>query len=138
MPPEALAALAALGESGPDMSAHRSRVLTAGEVEGADLVLGMTRQHVREAVLLVPAAWDRTFTLKELVRRGEAVGSRAKHQTLRDWLATVSQGRSRHRLLGAAPIDDLADPIGWTPSMFKETAVEIDELCRRVVGLLWG
>jgi protein-tyrosine phosphatase len=138
MPREALAAVAALSNGGPDMSAHRSRALTARDVERADLVLGMAREHVREAVMLVPAAWNWTFTLKELVRRGEAVGSRADGQALGDWLAAVSEGRSRQGLLGAAPADDVADPIGGTPSMFEQTAAEIEDLCRRLIGLLWG
>jgi protein-tyrosine-phosphatase len=97
----------------------------------------MTREHVREAVMLAPAAWSWTFTLKELVRRGEVLGSRAEGQALRDWLAAVSRGRDRRGLLGAAPADHVADPIGGTPSMFEQTAAEIQELCRRLIGLLW-
>jgi protein-tyrosine phosphatase len=138
MPSEALDALATLSDSGPDMSAHRSRTLTARDVERADLVLGMTREHVREAVVLEPAAWSWTFTLKELVRRGEAVGSRAEGQALRNWLAAVSEGRDRRGLLGTASADYVADPMGGTPSMFEQTATEIEELCRRLIGLLWG
>lgn len=138
MPREALDAVSALSDSGPDMSVHRSRLLTARDVERADLVLGMAREHVREAVMLEPAAWKWTFTLKELVRRGEALGCRAEGQALGDWLAAASEGRNRRGLLGAAPADDVADPIGGTSSMFEQTAAEIEELCRRLIGLLWG
>jgi len=138
MAPEALAAISALGGASPEMSDRRSRTLTARDVERADLVLGMAREHVREAVVLAPAAWGRTFTLKELVRRGEAEGSRTEGQALGDWLAAASKGRSRQGLLGAEPSDDVADPIGGTPSMFEETAAEIEELCRRLIVLLWG
>jgi protein-tyrosine-phosphatase len=66
------------------------------------------------------------------------VGSRADGQALGDWLAAASEGRSRQGLLGAAPADDVADPIGGTPSMFEKTAAEIEDLCRRLIGLLWG
>jgi protein-tyrosine phosphatase len=139
MPREAVAAVLALGDnSGPDISGHLSRMLTETDLERADLVLGLAREHVREAVMLAPAAWNWTFTVKELVRRGEAVGSRAEGQTLGDWLAAVSEGRSRRGLLGAAPTDDVADPIGGSQSTFDHTAAEIEELCRRLIGLLWG
>ncbi|MDQ2825788.1 MAG: hypothetical protein M3Y04_02285, partial [Actinomycetota bacterium] len=57
---------------GLDMSAHRSRSMTRDVLAAADLVVGMAREHVREAVVLDPGLWPRTFTLKELVRRGEA------------------------------------------------------------------
>ena len=50
---------------------HVARTLDASilAVEGHDLVLTMTREHLREVVALDPGAWPRTFTLKEIVRR---------------------------------------------------------------------
>ena len=54
---------------GLDLSAHRSRTVSREILLGADLVIGLARQHVREAVVTAPEAWPRTFTLKELVRR---------------------------------------------------------------------
>jgi protein-tyrosine-phosphatase len=113
-----------------------SRTLTAEEVSEADLVLGMTREHVREVVVLVPDAWGRTFTLKELIRRGEAHGRRGSGQPLRSWIAEVSGDRQRSELLGAAAMDDVADPMGGPPARFAETAAELRELCRQLVILL--
>ena len=72
-PPEVVAALAPYGL---DISEHRSRHLEAADVEAADLVVGMARSHVRDAVVLVPGAWPRIFTLKELARRGSDAGPR--------------------------------------------------------------
>jgi protein-tyrosine-phosphatase len=138
MAPDALAALRALDTESPDMSGHASSTLGAGDIERADLVLGMAREHVREVVVLVPGAWERTFTLKELVRRGEAVERRADGQSIGDWLAVASVGRTRRDMLGSNPLDDVADPIGGSASMFEQTAAEIEDLCRRLVGLLWG
>ena len=57
---------------GVDVSEHRSRRLEAGTMVNVDLVIGMERKHVREAVVLRPEAWPRSFTLRELVRRGDA------------------------------------------------------------------
>ncbi|MEO7555783.1 MAG: low molecular weight phosphotyrosine protein phosphatase, partial [Acidimicrobiales bacterium] len=37
---------------GVDISAHRSSILESEAVDRADLVIGMERQHVREAVVL--------------------------------------------------------------------------------------
>jgi protein-tyrosine phosphatase len=138
MAPEALAAVTELGYGAPDLSAHRSRRLSASALERADLVLGMAREHVREAVVLVRGSWERTFTLKELVRRGEVAGSRLEGQEVGPWLAVVAAGRSRESQLGSSPADDVADPIGGTTAMFERTAAEIERLCERLVELLWG
>src|SRR5262249_42932761 len=59
-----------------DLSRHESRRLVPSLVRNAELVIGMERHHVREAVVLDPSAWSRTFTLKEIVRRAEALGGR--------------------------------------------------------------
>ena len=61
---------------GIDLRDHRSRQLTEPMVTSADLIIGMGRRHVQEAVLLDPPCWPRAFMLKELVRRGNAVGPR--------------------------------------------------------------
>ncbi len=62
----------AMAQRGLDLEAHRSRTVTEDLLLGADLVLGMARLHVREAVVAVPQVWPRAFTLKELVRRGSS------------------------------------------------------------------
>jgi protein-tyrosine phosphatase len=134
---EALAAVAGLGYAGSNLSAHRSRRLSASEVQG-ELVLGMAREHVREVVVLVRASWNRTFTLKELVRQGEIVGPRLEDQEVDVWLANIAAGRSRESQLGSSAADDVADPIGGTAAMFERTAAEIELLCKRLVALLWG
>jgi len=138
MAPAALAAVADLGYAVAHLSSHRSRQLSAGDVQAADLVLGMAREHLREVVVLVPGAWNRTFTLKELVRQGEVVGPRVEGQDLAAWLAVVAGGRSHRDQLGSSPEDDVADPIGGPPAMFEKTAAEIERLSQRLVELLFG
>ncbi len=122
---------------GIDLSAHRSRTVTAELVRGADLVLGMARMHVREAVVLVPEAWPRSFTLKELVRRGEKLGPRAPDQPVGEWLAAAHAGRSRSELMGDSDDDDIFDPIGAPRSRYQATAAEIEDLTDRLVALLF-
>src|ERR1700749_1698014 len=72
-PPEAVSALAGYGL---DISGHRSHRVTAADLRRSDLVLGMSRAHVRHAVVMVPEVWSRAFTLKELLRRGVETGPR--------------------------------------------------------------
>jgi protein-tyrosine phosphatase len=121
---------------GIDTSAHRSRRLTPELVAGADLVIGMAREHVREATLLVPEAFPRAFTLKELVRRGTDVGLLMPGQPLDEWLAKVSAGRRMSDLLGSSADDDVADPIGQPLASYEATATELDDLTARLVLLL--
>ncbi|MGI8793002.1 MAG: hypothetical protein ACR2H3_07485 [Acidimicrobiales bacterium] len=120
---------------GVDTSAHRSRIFTRQMIAGADLVIGMARTHVREAVVAEGEAWARAYTLKEIVRRGTATGPRQRGQKLDEWLALVHEGRSHHDLLGADRADDVADPIGGTKAMYETTATEIDDLVERLANL---
>ena len=133
-PPEAVAALAPYRL---DISEHRSRHLEAADVEAADLVVAMARSHVREAVVLAPAAWPRTFTLKELARRGSDAGPRRPGERLARWLARVGEGRVQSELVGDADMDDVADPMGGAPEDYVATAVLCKELVDRLVTLAW-
>lgn len=130
--------VAALRSRGLDVSAHRSRQTTAQMLAEADLIVAMAREHVREALVLQPSAWPRTFTLKELVRRGEDVGPRTPGQSFEEWLEKVHIGRNRVDLLGDSGDDDVADPIGTSDAVFERTAVEIAALVDRLVELGWG
>ena len=127
----------AMAARGLALDAHVSRRLER-EMLDADLVLGMTRAHVRDAVVLEPSAFGRAFTLKELVRRGEAVGPRRPGQGLADWLAEVGEGRRTVDLLGESPDDDVADPIGRPDAEYERTAVELEGLVERLAILLAG
>jgi len=134
-PPEAAAALAVYGL---DISGHRSRRVTAVDLGWADLVLGMTRAHVRHTVVIAPDTWPRAFTLKEVVRRGEQVGPVKPGEPLADWLGRVHEGRDRAALLGDSPADDVADPMGGPPHAFVDTAALLDELVGRLARLCWA
>ena len=59
-----------LADRGLHVAGYRSRQLAAADLAAADLVLGLSREHVRHCAVLRPDAWPRTFTLRELVRRG--------------------------------------------------------------------
>lgn len=102
------------------------------------MVLGMSREHVRYAVVAAPDAWPRAFTLKELVRRGEDAGPRMPGEPLAAWLARVHGGRERTALLGDSLLDDVADPMGGPPQAYTDTMALLDELVRRLAELCWG
>lgn len=128
----------AMAERGYDLADHRSQRLTAGLIGGADVVIGLAREHVREAVLLCPEAWPRCTTLKELVRRAGAVGPRRGDQGFGEWLGQVLAGRRREDLLGSSADDDVADPYGLGLASSQDTAVELDDLVSRLVALGWA
>ncbi len=126
--PEAAAVVA---ERGLDLGAHVSCPLEQPIVRDADLVLGMTREHAREAIALEPSAYHRVFTLKELARVGS---SRPRGlEPLDTWLAEIAEQRAVEDLLGANPADDVDDPIGGPLDAFRATANELDELLERLV-----
>jgi protein-tyrosine phosphatase len=130
-------ALLALEEHGIDLSPHRSRTLDTAMVRRAALILGLEREHVREAVLLDRSAWPRTFTLKEIVRRGENIGIRGHDESMDDWIARMHADRTQHDLLGADPIDDISDPYGGAPGDYEDAVEEINGLVARLVRLVW-
>jgi protein-tyrosine-phosphatase len=126
-----------LAERGLDLSVHRSRIFDRELLEHPDLVLGMAREHLREAIITFPDVWPHAFTLKELVRRGERIGPRAPGESLQAWLARAHAGRVRGDLLGSSADDDVADPIGSARSAYERTADELTDLIDRLIDLAW-
>lgn len=133
-PPEAISAMAAYGL---DTGSHRSHQVAVADLIHADLVIAMARAHVRHAVVMLPEVWLRAFTLKEMVRRGEAIGARPASEPLAGWLARVHAARDRRSLLGDDLDDDVADPIGGPPRAYTDCAALLDRLVTRL-GALWG
>jgi protein-tyrosine phosphatase len=134
-PYENIEVMAALGY---DIDPHRSRQISVEMIEASDLIIGMAREHVREVAVEVPDAWPRTFTLREVVRRGEDVGPRGPAQPLDEWIAKVHAGRAPAMLVGTSDVDDVADPMGRSRRDYETAANEIDELTARLYDLVWG
>jgi protein-tyrosine phosphatase len=129
--------VAAARALGFDVTNHVATALEYDLVRGADLVIGLERRHVQEIVVHDPEAFAKTFTLKELVRRGTDVGPRASEQPLREWLSEVHRGRRAQDLLGMSTADDVTDPTGSATVDHDTVADEIDDLARQVLDLLF-
>jgi protein-tyrosine-phosphatase len=122
---------------GIDLREHRSRQVDASMVSQADLVIGMTRRHVQEAVLLDPACWPKAFMLKEFIRRGSDIGPRRPEQGIRSWIDSVHGDRSRATLAHRSTAEEVADPYGGTLAEYRLTAVELAQLTSQLAWLLW-
>jgi protein-tyrosine phosphatase len=133
-------AVTVMGERGLDLSGHASRRVDAELIGRADLLLGMTREHVREVAVTDPAALARTFTLKELVRAAELGNGRRPTESFEVWLERMGVGRRRDALLGVGHDDDydVEDPVGRSLDEYERTAVELDDLLARLVALAWN
>lgn len=136
--PAADGSLRAMAARSLDLGDHLSRTVTSDHLAEADLVVAMARRHVRQAVVTDPTVWPRTFTLKELVRRGEAIGPRPPGQPLEEWLSRVHLGRQTTDLVGDHPDDDIEDPIGAPDRVYEAVAAEIEDLVVRLVAVAFA
>ncbi len=127
-----------MAKRGLDLQTHRSTLLDEEAVARADLVIGMTREHVREAVVLEPDAFAHTFVLRDLVRRAQATGPRRlapEEEPLGTWLARVGVGRRGADLMGEDPADDVTDPMGRSRRFYERTAAELEDLIDRFLAV---
>jgi protein-tyrosine phosphatase len=122
---------------GIDLRLHRSQVLTQPMVEQADLIVGMGRRHVQEAVLIDPPSWPKTFMLKELVRRGGELGPRRPDQGIRSWIDAAHGDRTRESLARRSEADDVVDPYGRSLDRYRSTAAELADLTTALAVLVW-
>lgn len=129
--------VAILGRRGVDLSRHLSRRMEREMLESADLVIGMAREHVREAVVTVRDCWPKAYTLKELVRRATFTGPRGD-QPFDEWTAKLHAGRDRRDLLGSSRDDDVADPYGQPEKVYEATADELTALVSSLATFAWG
>ena len=124
-------------ERGLDIAAHENSQLTRDLVDQADLVLGMTRDHVSFAVSRSPEAARRTFLVGELARLGGQVGPREVSEPLAQWAERAANARPPNRPLGRA-VDEVADPVGEPIDVYRHTAAVLDRRLSEIADLLAG
>jgi protein-tyrosine-phosphatase len=124
-----------LATRGIDVSGYRSLWMTDHSIRKAHLVVTAEKDHVIRIAGRWPDAFAHTFTLPELVARGEAVGRR-DGRPLREWLEIVSVGRPTTLDYLDTEVGEIADPTGRSPATWKAAFEEIDDLTARLVTLL--
>lgn len=127
--------IAAMRELELDVSAHASQPLRTALVSEADLVLGMTREHVWGVLARDPDADGRTFLVEELARLGTEVGARRPSEPLRAWAARVAARRPAGRVVGR-PEDEVADPLGESADVVRATAARLDVATATIASLV--
>jgi protein-tyrosine-phosphatase len=129
-------AISAMADLGLDLSGHRSRSVSKEMVEASDLVVAMTRQQVVDLALLAPAARDRLFQFRDLVRRAESEGRRPADQALGRWLRALAGPGGGTRLLSSALEDDIPDPVGQPRAAYDRSGRVLSDLCSRLAELI--
>jgi protein-tyrosine phosphatase len=122
---------------GIDLAGHVPRPFDPGMIAGADMVIGLSREHVRESVLADIPSFPKAFTLREIVRRGTGQGPRRGDETLAEWLARLHVGRRHADLIGDSPDDDIADPMGGTAEDYRLMLVDVGALTESLGRLAW-
>jgi protein-tyrosine phosphatase len=133
--PATEAAARAMSARGLDISDHRSRPLTGALVAAADLILGMTRNHVWGVQAFDGAATDRTFLFAELPRLGARIGPRRPDETVRAWAGRAAAERQAGAVAGRGD-EEIADPYGEPGSVYEATAARLDGAARAIAELL--
>jgi len=118
---------------GIDVTGHRSRIVTGDDLAAADLILGLAREHVRHAAVLLPEAWPRVHDPRACLPGPPGRRPRPRRAAWR----LADPGRRRLDLLGSHPADDVADPAGGPPRGYQATADLLDQLTRDLVELGW-
>jgi len=135
-PPEPLVAEARA--FGLDLQSHLPGRAKSSDIAAADLVIGMTRQHLREAVMLDPPSFSHSFTLREFARRAAPGGPRSGGQGIKEWINGLHVGRRHTDLIGDAREDDIADPMGGSPADYRAMLEIVDSLTASLYASLWG
>jgi protein-tyrosine phosphatase len=130
-------AISVMKADGLDISTHRSRPVEAEDLDRADVIITMTRGHLRDLATRSPVAFPRLFTLKELARRAQDQ-PRGEDEDLRAWVTRLGAERRTTDLLGDDPVDDIADPIGCAVEVYSAVARELAEATSGVVTAGWG
>lgn len=128
-------AVEVLAARGIDLSEHESRRLRGEHVGDADLILGMTRDHIGGVVIHEPEAASRAFVMGEVVRLGRRVGARREGQSVREWSAEVAALRPLRRPPGIAS-DEVDDPVGLGFETYQATADRLDKICAELAALV--
>lgn len=129
--PATPAAVLAAAAYGADISGHRSRALSAAEVDAADLVVVMTSVHRAEVEALAPAQASKVVLLKELGGLAPPAGPDGGPAVRLAALRAAPRPPARRAL-------DLDDPMGLPFPAYERAAREIAAGIEALADLLGG
>ncbi len=118
---------------GVDLDSHQARQLTAGQVSSSQLVLAMTENQRATISRMQPQALLKTFTLKEFVRIGAAVGTTGLPLPE----LVLAMHRARLHVPGVADAEDVVDPAEFGPHAMHGVAQEINDLVAATASVLF-
>lgn len=118
-----------------DISGHESRLATTRMLQSSDLVIGMTRDHVRKIVEQDVGLFPKTFTIGELSRRSNGVPIGVE-DGLRSWASLIHGNRVVSDLRGSFDPEDVKDPLGKAKREFRRTATRLKELTSEIAAIL--
>ena len=126
----------AAAELGIDLTSHRARLLDADAVTSNHLIITMTEDQRGAVSRMQPRALAKTFTLKEIVRLGDALVLARDAAHLDDVAHTMH--RSRPMVAAAPEAEDVRDPATLNAPATLGVVAEIDQLVRAVAQLVVG
>ena len=122
-----------------DLTRHRSRHLKPGSLERADLVIGFERDHVKAAVQRGGARPERTFTLLELVTLLESEPPPDEVDPVARAELRIARAHRARKVVHRSRLEtEIVDPLGGPPAAYRNTAVRLRDLARRLVVGLFG
>jgi protein-tyrosine phosphatase len=133
--PEVLRAGRAVGL---DVADHRARPLSAVNLEGLDLVIGLERSHVAAAVVEKGAPFAISFTFAEIVRLLERVTPPDDDDLVRRARAVVRLAHAARQGEEFVPGEDIADPFGGPEKGYVTMAMQVRALSERLLAGLFG
>jgi protein-tyrosine phosphatase len=126
---------AVMRRRGIDLSAHRSRRLTASMIDAATVVIGSCPEHAWAAAVLRPDASPRIFALKEIVRIGEQTRP-TPGERLDSWIARVDAIRRSDASVTGREDDTIDDPKGKRRKTHERVALEIERLVLHLIDVV--
>lgn len=124
--------------SGLNLGSHRSRALSREDFSDVDLAIGFERMHVAEAVVNAGVAPDKAFTLRELNRllsSSEVERGTDPVETARAAVAAAAAKRAESPTF--IPNEEMDDPFGQSPAVYRASADDIGVLCDSVFRALF-
>ncbi|ROR73335.1 low molecular weight phosphatase family protein [Bogoriella caseilytica] len=122
---------ALLDDVGAPTGGFSARLLTEDQIDGADVVLAMTREHRSFVVGMVPAAVKRTFTLREFARLTTRVSSAELDEAAGPdagaarRLGALVPRAARHRAPVQPELDDVVDPYQRAEQVYEKSFGQI-------------